>query len=484
MKRVFVYLVLFILSSCREENFQIFSLLTEDPLFISGEKVQLVGRLITDANIRVDDHGFYLGINGDFTNPEIISMGLRSGPGRFIGEFNGLKPGLTYSVKSFSNINGDLTFGNVLEFRPLNPGILSFLPNYALPGELMQIKGINFNTDTRVFFDDQEVTVDKILFESYLTVKVPPIKDNPSPLIKVISSGQEMVFERNFEYMLGKFRFIGFPERFRLVDAVSFESQGKFYLLSGFDSEQVFNPYLWEFNPDLESWSKKNLGILPHISGFGSDGYFGGGFTGISLDNIASINHSFWYWNGNEIVKKADVPFPSIKSIAFMSKGKLFVIGGTAEGFENVISRYDPESDIWNKMPNFPFNIQANLPYFVYKDQLFFISERKELFKVDPETGQREIVGMYPGSNTNGLGVAVVLGNRAIIGLYRQEVEIWELDLITLNWKRKINFPGVFSGNNLALFGKDNLTYLLRSTNLTIPEFGNMEFWEFDPDGF
>jgi hypothetical protein len=103
---------------------------------------------------------------------------------------------------------------------------------------------------------------------------------------------------------------------------------------------------------------------------------------------------------------------------------------------------------------------------------------------LDPETGERNIIGTFPGANINGFGTASVSGDRAIIGFYKQEIEIWELDLIQLRWKRKINFPGVFLGNNLGFFAQDGLFYLLRSTDQPLAINGSMEFWEFDPDGF
>jgi hypothetical protein len=396
-----------------------------------------------------------------------------------------LVPGRTFYVKSFVQIADNTTFGNVIQINSLNPGILSFTPEYALPGELMQIKGMNFSADTRVFFDDQEVSVEEIFFESHLIVKVPPIQENPSPTIRVISNGQEMVFERNFEYMLGKFTFIGFPERYRLVNSISFESEGKFYLGFGFDTDLNINPYLWEFDPIPGKWNPLDLGILPHISGFGTDGYFGGGFEAVPQGGMNIPNHKFRYWNGTELVRKAYLPFTANNSIAFLIKDNVYVLGGITEGIEdNKLYRFDPSADSWERLSDFPFSIQANLPFFVYRDKLYLITERKELIVFDPETGLRQIVGTYPGSSSNRLGIATVWGDRAIVGFYRQEVEIWELDLLDLSWKRKVNFPGVFQANNLGIYSKNNLIYLLRSTNLTVQEYGNMEFWEFDPDGF
>jgi hypothetical protein len=485
MTRLYLFLVFLILCSCGEEDFPVFALVTEDPLYVSGEQAQLVGRLITNEVLQVDDHGFWVDMDEAFSNPEIVSLGSRTEPGRFIGEVRNLLPAKAYFVKTFTQIGGNTTFGNVILINSLNPGIFSFSPQYALPGQKMEIIGLNLGAETRVFFDEAEAVIEEIVYESKLIVTIPPIRSNPSPVIKVVSNGVEMVFEDRFEYMVGQMRFIGFPEKYRLVNAVNFQSNGRFYIYSGFDSELNINQLFWEFDPLTENWQSYDFNIPPHISGFGTEGYFGGGYEAVPSGNMAIPNRSFWHWNGSELLRKADVPFTATNSISFRSKEKIYVLGGNTEGHENTLYRYDPETDSWDRLPDFNFAIQANLPYFVYEDQLYFVTERKELVRFDPESGQRQIVGTYPGSIVNGLGVGVVLeDHRAIIGLYRQEVEIWELDLQDFIWKRKINFPGIFQGNNLGFYSHNNLVYILRSTNLSIPQFGQMEFWEFDPDGF
>lgn len=470
--------------SCKEEDFPVFALFTEDPLYVSGEQAQLVGRLITNELLEVEDHGFWMDVDEDFSNPEIISLGIRSAPGRFIGQVDGLLPGKTYFAKTFTIFRGVTSFGNVIQINSLIPGIFSFNPDYALPGQKMEITGLNLGADTKVFFDDYEAFIEEIIYESILVLIIPPIQNNPSPIIKVVSNGVEMKFENRFEYMVGKMNFIGFPEKYRLVNSLSFSAKNKFYVGFGYDLQLNINRFFWEFDPVQGIWNRLDFDIQPHILGFGAEGYFGGGYDAVDVYNTALPNNLFWYWNGNELVRKADVPFPAINSLCFQIKGKIYVLGGSSQEHRNTLFRYDPSIDNWSRLSDFPFAIEANLPYFVHQDYLYFISDRKELIMFDPETGQRQTVSTYPGSIINQFGVAVVLEDRAIIGFYRQEVEIWELDLSNLSWKRKINFSGVFLGNNLGIYSHNNLVYLLRSTNLPIPQFGQMEFWEFDPDGF
>jgi len=87
--RGILILVAIFFGSC-EEEVSTFALLTEPPLYVSGESARLVGRLIANNQLRVDDHGFWLDTREDFSDPVIVSLGERSGPGRFIGEARNL----------------------------------------------------------------------------------------------------------------------------------------------------------------------------------------------------------------------------------------------------------------------------------------------------------------------------------------------------------------------------------------------------------
>jgi hypothetical protein len=293
-----------------------------------------------------------------------------------------------------------------------------------------------------------------------------------------------MIFDKNFEYIIGKFSFVGFPERFLLNNSLSFTLAGKFYVGSGIVSALEIHPFFWEFDPDVNTWKKHEIDSGPHISGFGINGYYGGGQDYNVGGGTGEPNLSFWKWKENEIIKKADLPFPAVNSIAFQIENKIYLLGGSIEGFDNLLYEYDISQDSWIALTNFPFKIKNNLPHFVYENKLYLITERKELYVFDPETGQRQIIGMFPGENSKGFGMASVVEDKAIVGFYEQSIEVWELNLKNITWKRKTDFPGIFLGNNLGIFSKNNLVYLLRSTNQPSAEYGNMEFWKFDPDNF
>ncbi len=484
MKARFSIFFLLIWFSACEEDIESFSLLTEESLYVSSEKAQLVGRLISDNKLEVEDHGFWIGSDESFSDPIVVSLGKRTGPGRFLGEVQDLSPGRNYFTKSYAEFKGEIIFGNIIQLNSKNPGIFSFFPEYELPGKIIEIIGLNLSPETKVFFDNAEAKIEDIIYESLLKVRIPPIENNTSPKIKLISNGNEMVFGKNFEYIIGNFSFVGFPEKFLLNKSLSFTQDGKFYVGSGLISALDIHPFFWEFDPELNRWSTHELDSDPHINGFGINGYYGGGMDYNLVGDTGVPNPAFWKWNENIPIKKADLPYPAVNSIAFQIQSKIYLLGGSVEGFENLLYEYDINRDSWNAPKTFPFKVKNNLTHFVYEDKLYFISDRKELYVFDPDTGEREIIGMFPGDNSKGYGVASIVGDRVIVGFYEQSIEVWELNLKNISWKRKSDFPGIFLGNNLGIFSKNNSIYLLRSTNQPSSEYGNMEFWKFDPDKF
>jgi hypothetical protein len=67
--------VICIFCSCEEEVDVSPSLVTEDILYVSGERVRLLARIITTENINASDHGFHIADNEAFSNPIIVSLG-------------------------------------------------------------------------------------------------------------------------------------------------------------------------------------------------------------------------------------------------------------------------------------------------------------------------------------------------------------------------------------------------------------------------
>jgi len=475
--------ILFVLFSCEREAF-VPNLITEQPIFVSGETIQPVGRILYNSELPISDHGFELSENPDFSAPIIQSLGERSRPGRFTGELSGLEPGTLYYLRAFIDLDGERLQSNVIEIRTLDPGIFFFEPIYALPGQIMEIHGLNFGEDVRVFFDDRPVEIIEKAFESYLRVRIPPIDGNPSPRIRVETRRASFVFDEPFEYMIGKKLRLDFPETSFISDTWSFVENGKLVVGGGLIS-RVSNSKIWEYDFNQRTWETYTKPGFVHINGFGVSGYFGGGTSSNIWDDPIPIpNFDFWKLENGNLVKKADVPYPAVNSIHFEINDRIYLLGGSIEGTETRLYEYDKGEDEWRRLPDFPFNIQNDMPYFVYKDRLHLIRDNKDLFVFDPATGARDILSQYPGDNSEKFGTASVSGDQLIVGFYPQNLEIWELDMVSLRWRRKANFEGSFLGNNLAFYPFGDKRYLLRSSRQPRPPFGNMEFWEYDSERF
>lgn len=167
MRQIFTFALLALLligGACTEDDPETTILVTEEVLFASGEQLRILGRLITNQSINANDHGFYLASDENFSNPLLISLGPKEGPGRFIGETSGLNTGQTYFVKAFMDLGSGPEFGNVIEVATLNPGIESFSPKFGKENGELFILGRNFTSDTRVFFGDQEAEIFRNIF--------------------------------------------------------------------------------------------------------------------------------------------------------------------------------------------------------------------------------------------------------------------------------------------------------------------------------
>ncbi|WP_332910747.1 IPT/TIG domain-containing protein [Algoriphagus boritolerans] len=116
------------------------------------KKIRVLGRLITNQPISASDHGFQLSTSEDFSSPILVSLGIKEGPGRFIGETAGLAINQRYFVRAFASVDGVELVGETIEIQTLSPVIESYEPTFAKAGEEIIIQGRNLPDGTRVFF--------------------------------------------------------------------------------------------------------------------------------------------------------------------------------------------------------------------------------------------------------------------------------------------------------------------------------------------
>ncbi len=478
----FILTLFFLVSSCIEEESTSRILVTEEVLFVSGEQVRLMGRLITNDPISSVDHGFYLSEQEDFSSPIIISLGEKQAPGRFIGETSGLRSARTYFAKSFIDYGAGVEFGNTIELNTLASGVSDFSPKFGAVGEELIIVGRNFSSDTKVFFGEQEAEILEIQFEARIRVLIPPIGNESLVPLTLQVQDESIISSELFEYQIGTYQKISeFPEPIRLYDNIFYQNANGFHI--GLGSDRRISPYskIQRYLVGTEEWQEL---IFPESSlsfAFFTDSYFGGGISESSrLDN--TINRSFYRVEGNSFVRLPDLPFESKESMAFELDGSLFVLGGK-EGNPAAVRKFEPESETWENLENSPENFSAENAFFLYQNQAYLIAEDRVIWRYNPQEDSWTEITEYPGSMGQGYGIGRVIGNKAYVGLYRRSDELWELNLDAMTWKSKNQMPGDPQSIVVGHFVDNEFIYIMRVPDITL--FGNfsMDFYKFDPDG-
>lgn len=473
----------FLMLSCTNDESETTIIVTEEVLFASGEQARILGRLITNQPISASDHGFYIGEEETFSQPTVVSLGEKKGPGKFIGEVSELKTGQNYFVKSFVETGGDILFGNVLPLNTLSAGLESYSPGFGSPGMEMLIIGRNFTKDTRVFFGQVEVPVTEILFESRLRVIIPTIGDSDKVTVKIVTENQELTFASKFEYQTGKYSLIGkFPEDIRIYDNVFFQNSSGFYVGLGSVNRTKFYEFLQRYNPRTETWDKIIFPGSPRSFAFATENYLGGGTEVLSREPYF-LNSSFWKITTTGFQQLADLPFDSRESLAFEIKGELYVMGGK-EGDVLSIRKYSSTTGTWTVIGTSPEAFSAENSHFTHQNNAYVIGTDGLLWRFDPATLSWDTITTYPGSQGQGYGIAKVIGSKVYVGLYRRASDFWEFDLGTLVWTSKNPVPGIPQSITVASFVNDDQIYIMRAPDITLPGSYPLELYRFNPSGF
>lgn len=476
-----VLAVLFLGIGCDREIDDSLLIQTEELLFVSGEQVRASGRVISSQPLSLLDHGFYLSENSDFSNPTLISLGAKEGPGRFIGETSGLKSGIIYYIKSFMDIGGELVFGNVLEFSTLNAGLDSFSPGFSVPGEELTILGRNFTADTQVFFGEEAAEVLEIRLESLIRVRIPASQER-LVAIKVISQGIELVFEEPFEYQSGSFELVTeFPEAIRLKDNVFFQNSFGFWMGLGLANGSELISYFQRYQPANNQWERINFPGNPRSFAFATEHYLGGGEIEVVRDQLES-DFSFYKIGENGFQRLEDLDFVSRDSKAFEVEDRLYLLGSQIGG-PPYFRTYDASTGSWLELPSPPELFNASHVHFIRNQTVYLISSDNTLWTYHVQSEIWSELGQYPGTLGSGYGMGQVIGDKAYVGLYRRSGELWELDLNTLEWKSKNSLPTIPQGLLVGHFQKDGFLYVMRVSEITLPGDLPMKMYKYDPEG-
>lgn len=478
-----IFLMLLAGWACTEEEDTIIVVATEEVVFVSGEKVRVLGRLITNQPISASDHGFQLSTSENFPSPILVSLGIKEGPGRFIGETAGLAINQRYFVRAFASVDGVELVGETIEIKTLTPIIESYGPTFAKVGEEISIQGRNLPEGTRVFFGTQEATILQNFFEARLRVRIPEVAGEPLVKVRVQIQDEVLEFSQPFEYQSGKYTLLGqFPEGQRIYDNVFFENQSGFFV--GLGTRRLGAGYyqgFQRFEPQSGAWSVVSFPAESRVGAFATSNYLGGGAIEIDRE-VFNFKRDFWKINGSIFTQLPNLPTNSFNSLAFELNGELFLAGGSEPG-TRAIWRYSPSTQVWATQAPAPIDISNSLAWFTKGDKVYFVSSDSAIWEYTPASDSWRILTVYPGSLGNGYGLAQVIGNKVYIGLYRRVEQVWELDLNTLAWEAKNFIPGLPQSINAGYFTFEGQIYILRSPEESIAGTLPMELYRFDPNG-
>lgn len=481
IRAAFVFFILFVSWSCTEEANTPILVSTEDILFVGGDKLRVSGRLLSNREVFADEHGFVFSTDASFSSPILLSLGEKKEPGRFIGEKSGFKIGQTYFVKAFAKVDGQRLEGQTVELKTLTPSIARFSPVYSPAGIELVIEGKNFPEGTQVFFGSQQAQVIKNVFESKITVKIPPAAGQVLVPIKLLIQNKEYTIPTPFEYQAGKYSKVSdFPGNLRIYDISYFSNSSGFHV--GLGRIKFGDNYagFQRFNPATGTWSEVSFSGSKRRFAFASANYLGGGALEPSRDQFV-YDRSFWKITGSNFERLGDLPFNSREALAVDWQGSLLLFGGL-DGASLVVRAYDPIQRTWSNKINAPIALGRNAAAFARANRVIVLGSNGQVWEYNPPLDSWQLLTTYPGSKGQGYPIAEVIGSKAYLGLYRATQELWELNLETLVWKAKNQIIGFPQSINNGHFQFNGSIYFLRAPEEAVSGSLTMELYKFDPD--
>lgn len=301
--------------------------------------------------------------------------------------------------------------------------------------------------------------------------------------------------------------FIGSQGRY---SSTSFSIGDKGYLMMGFLKD------VWEFDPASGKWTRK--ADFPGAARawtfsfvIGNKGYIGGGWIG-GAETYSPFREFWEYSPANDTwTKKADYPGKGVRgAVGFSIGGEGFAGTGYGkvmteipadedEQYQNDFWKYNPSTDTWKKIANFPGCPRAFSTAFVI-DEFAFVGtgtthasrndNTKDFYKYSPATNSWTRIADFAGDeraflvsfSINGKGYAGT--GRGVpypvsYGPTEEYNDFWEYNPATNKWTQKADFGG---GNRLWAtgFAIRNKGYI--GTGAFEWDVYKNDFWEYSPD--
>ena len=479
---VFIASIFFV--ACLEDEMIPTRVVSEEIVFVSGETAILTGRIISNSQLSITDHGYEISSSEDFSNPIIISLGEKNIPGRFVAETNSLEIFQQYYCRSYANESGTTLYGNTLSFNTLKQVLVDFEPKIGRAGQKIKIEASNLTQDTRVLFNDKLIPSIELSNESFIEFTVPALEDNFKVDVKVISQNDTLCFEDQFEYIIGVWteeeEFINFRKQ---KDATYIETEE--FVMYGMGTSvgsQFPIELIYKMDKATKTWEEMDYPYFGTIGAFTAGNYFGGGSDTkiLPLDDELSLDNKIFRVD-EEINLIGTMPVPLYGSIAHLINNKIYIYSGLKvdkKRNSNVFS-YDIDSGEWNLDVIANYLFEVGTLSWTYNDKAYFLNQDGSIVENNPANNDWRVVGeTFPAPvSTNGL--AIQKDDMVYVGLFKQRKFLYELDMTTLSWKQKNSYPGSTDDLSSAGWINDGDVYILKNTEDDPPYI-----WSFDPEAF
>ena len=220
--------------------------------------------------------------------------------------------------------------------------------------------------------------------------------------------------------------------------ATSFATADKVYICGGKMNSDFYGTDLWEYDPILDSWTRKADfpgGDRYQLSSFSVDGL---GYVGLGIDHDL-FRKDWWQYDPNldswtEVSSLPGVARGSASTFVLGQRG--YVVFGSDGGYKDELWEYNPFSDSWNIKANFPADGRKNAIAFAIgnkgyagigkgasgKRQSFY--EYAPLLPVGLDQLEESTISLYPNPAVNSAELKTSATNISDINIYNLNGEL------------------------------------------------------------
>lgn len=472
---------------CEEEGVLPPSVFTEEVVFSSGEKVILSGRILSNEDVSLEDHGFQISESSDFTNNLIVSIGERLVPGRFVSEYSDLDIQTDYFIRSYILLNGETITGNTLTFSTLKPKVIDFSPKEGVQNNKVIIQGVNFTEDAFVLWNGTKININSIKVESFIEITVPSIDVLPYAEIQVVNQSDTILIDDRFEYIIGEWSdIITIDDPFKNIEHIYFEDEENFYYGLGLSTE-VSGPSQKLFQLNKETLTRTEIfftGVAPVGAYYTKDGFFGSGSVGVVKNSDLTINllNGFYRYQDGEIIPLANSPALLYRAAAISTDDAVYLYGGENEDRipNNIIYKYTIASGEWSEVDVSPKSPSKSFPYFAINDEHYFIFEDESMMSYNVNSSSWSTRADYP-NEVERDGIALELNGLAYVGLHDISRRVFEYLPNDDRWRKIKTISDINPSITIGSWVNDDKITIMR-TNFGAGE--SRFLWTLDPKAF